>query len=119
MAREYSITIDGAQVHNQGELVDVIKKLNVTMTGTESGCSFSLPFIVDLGPATVETFSLFEELTKEQLVEWVWEQEETVDRYKAHIDLVLTREVEKASLTSKPLPWVPVEVVPPTSASAP
>lgn len=115
MAIEYSITIDSARVHTQGDLTDVVKQLEVTMVGTESGSSFSLPFTVDLGPADEEQFSPFGSLTQEQMVEWVWAQEETVNRYKAHIELIVNREVEKAQLVQKPLPWMPT----PPSGSLP
>lgn len=108
MAIEYNIIINGARVHTQGDLTDVVKQLEVTMTGTESGSLFSLPFTVDLGPADEEQFSPFGSLTQEQMVEWVWEQTETVNRYKAHIELIVNREVEKAQLVQKPLPWMPI-----------
>lgn len=107
MAIEYSIAIDIARVHTQGDLTDVVKQLQVTMTGTESGSSFSLPFTVDLGPADEGQFSPFESLTQEQMVEWVWAQTETASRYKAHIELIVNREVEKEQLVQKPLPWMP------------
>lgn len=112
MAITYTIKIHGARVHTQGELADVVKEVDAQMTGTDGEASFSLPFQIQLPEADAETFTAFASLTEAQLVEWVEAQTEKLESIKAHIALVVEKEVEKLALTHKPLPWAPAESAP-------
>lgn len=106
MAITYTTTITGARVASQDDLENVIKEVDATIKGVDGTCSFELPTTVKFGPADPEEFTDFEELTEEQLVEWV-EAQESIEPIKAHIAYVLEKEVAKAALEQKPLPWAP------------
>lgn len=107
MAIEYTLKINAVRVHNVGELQNVVKEVDVTMTGTDSGCSFELPFSVKVGDPAPENFVDFSQLTPAEVEAWVWSEEDQLSPYKAHIAYVVAKEVEKAALEQKPLPWAP------------
>jgi hypothetical protein len=50
-------------------------------------------------------------LTEDAMIAWV-SSLESLDATKAHIALVVAKELEKAALTSKTLPWAPVVEAP-------
>jgi len=112
MAITYEIKINGVRVTTQDELQDVVKEVDATLTGTEAGCNFSLPFSAPLASAAAGSFTAFDELTEAQLVSWVEVMDEKLDPIKAHIAYVLEKEVAKAALTFKGLPWAPAPADP-------
>jgi hypothetical protein len=107
MAIVYTISVNGLRVVSEDGLTDVVKEVDVQMTGTDSGSSFALPFTVPLGPADPDNFTAFGTLTEAELVSWVEAQTDVLTPYKAHIAMVVEKEVAKAALTAKPLPWAP------------
>ena len=106
MAIVYSYKINAARVVAQDGLTDVVKEIEVTVTGTDGAAKFDLPVVVKLGAADPESFTAFSSLTEEQLVSWV-ENDTSLDGTKAHIAFVVAKEVEKLALEKKPLPWAP------------
>lgn len=117
MAITYTTKINGARVASQDELENVIQEVDVTIKGEDGTCTFELPTTVKFGPADPDDFTDFNALTEEQLVAWV-EAQESIEPVKAHIALVLEREVAKAALEQKPLPWAPepAPIAPPTES---
>lgn len=107
MAIEYSITLHNARVHSQDELIDVVKELDVSLIATDGQSTISVPFMVELEPANPENFSTFDKLTEEEMISWVWAQTDVIERNKAHVELILNKEIEKGKLVSKDLPWKP------------
>lgn len=119
MAIVYSYKINAARVVAQDGLTDVVKEVEVTVTGTDGAAKFDLPTTVKLGAADPENFTGFSSLTEEQLILWI-ENDPSLDGVKAHIAFVVAKEVEKLASESKPLPWAPVPdpaapVTPPTA----
>lgn len=108
----FNIKIDAIRVTNIGDLTNVIKKVEWTMNGTEEGQTFSLPQVTDLGDPDPENFVQFAELTEENVVAWIESTETRLPSIKAHIQMVLDKEVQKAALETKPLPWAPVVETP-------
>ena len=90
-----------------GNLTDVIRKVEFTVKGTEQGQSFELPQVVDLSEPQAEGFKPLAQVTEADVVAWVEQNFADMERVKSHIQLVLDREVAKAALESKPLPWAP------------
>lgn len=117
MAVAYTIAINDVRVHIQNDIPDVVKEVDVNMTGTENGCSFSLPFTVTMPPADPNSFTPFANLTEAQVVEWVESQTVSIEPYKRHIALVLEKMVEQSLLEKKTPPWAPP--APPTPTPAP
>lgn len=114
MAIVYTTKVDAVRVTTQGSLTDVVKEIDYTMTGAESGCTFALPGTKKLGAADEDAFTAYEDLTEAQLVDWVESDEAALEPVKGHIAYVLAKEVEKAALEQKPLPWAPEPPVSPT-----
>lgn len=106
MAITYTTTINNARVSSQDELENVIKEVDVTIKGQDGTCTFELPTTVKFGPADPDDFTDFDDLTEAELIAWV-EAQESIEPVKAHIALVLEKEVAKAALAQKPLPWQP------------
>jgi hypothetical protein len=125
MAIVYSYKINAARVVAQDGLTDVIKEVEVTVTGTDGAAKFDLPTTVKLGAADPSSFTAFGDLTEEQILAWLDAPPipgvpTTLEGIKAHIAFVVAKEVEKLAMEQKPLPWAPVPdpaapVTPPTA----
>ena len=117
MAITYTYKVNGARVASENGLTDVVKEMDMTVTGTEGTATFSLPTTVKLDAPEAETFVAFSSLTEDAMIAWV-SSLESLDATKAHIALVVEKEAEKAALTSKSLPWVPEPVTPEATPAA-
>lgn len=110
MATLYTTTITGCRVTSQGDLSDVVREVNCIITGTDSvstQCTFQLPIMVSFGPADPASFTPFEDITEEEMVDWVNAQTEQLAPVYAQIDWVVQKEVALAALEPMPLPWSP------------
>jgi len=119
MALVYSYKINAARVGSQDSLTNVVKGVEVTVTGTDGAAEFDLPVVVKLADADADSFTLFALLTEDQIVGWV-ENDPSLDGTKAHIALVVEKEKAKLALENKPLPWAPAPEgapVPPANAA--
>ena len=117
MAIVYSYKINAARVVAQDGLTDVVKEVEVTVTGTDGAAKFDLPTTVTLGAADPGSFTAFGDLTEEQIVAWLDipsapGMPTTLEGVKAHIAFVVAKEVEKLAYESKPLPWAPAPETP-------
>ena len=100
----YSTTINGVRVKTESGMTDVVKEVDISLTGVDGTCEFTLPVTVKMPAADPESFTAFGDLTEAQIVSWVEAQDDVLQPRKAHIAIVLEREVEKAAAQSKPLP---------------
>jgi hypothetical protein len=117
MAISYSYKINAARVAAQDGLADVVKEVEVTVTGTDGAAKFDLPVVVKLGAADPGSFTEFSSLTEAQIIGWV-ENDPSLDGTKAHIAFVVAKEVEKLASELKPLPWAPAPEAPVAPADA-
>ena len=117
MAVVYSTKINGVRVKTEGGMVDVVKEVDINLTGVDGTCEFTLPVTVKMPAADPESFTAFGDLTEAQIVSWVEAQEDMLQPRKEHIAILLEREVEKAAAHSKPLPWS--QEPPPVDAGVP
>lgn len=115
MAISYTYKINAARVVAQEGLADVVKEVEVTVTGTDGDAKFELPVSVKLPDADPQTFTAFSELTEEQIVSWISE-DPSLYGTKAHIAFVVAKEVERLAMQSKPLPWAPAPAEVPAPA---
>lgn len=103
---DYTITIDGIRTATVGELTNVIKQADWTLTGTLEGESFSLPQKTEMGEADPENFIALEDITDPAIVAgWIEAAEPNIDAIKAHIQIVLERMVAEAATDSVAMPW--------------
>lgn len=107
MAITYSYKVNSIRVVTQGELNDVVKQIELNVTGVDGEARFELPATLKLDAADEENFVEFDDLTEEQIISWV-EDSDLLVPTKAHIAYVVEKEVEKLATQSKPLPWQPV-----------
>lgn len=107
MAIVYTIKVNSVRVANEGGLTDIVKEVDVTITGADSGCEFALPVTIKLTAPEAAAFTPFAEVTEAQVVGWVEAQDERLQPIKDHIALVLPPMVAKKELADKPLPWAP------------
>jgi len=103
----FEIKVNGIRTGTVGDLTNVIKKVDWTLKGTEGGQSFELPQTTDLGDPEAESFVPLAQVNEANVIAWIEATETRMPGIKAHIQLVLDREVAKAALESKPLPWAP------------
>lgn len=111
MALIYSYKINGARVTSEDGLADVVKEVEVTVTGTDGAAMFELPVVVKLGAPDAQSFTAFASLTKDKMINWI-ESSQTLEDTKAHIAFVVAKEKEKLAFESKPLPWSPALELP-------
>lgn len=112
MAATYTIKITAVRVTTEAALVDVVKAIEYTVTGTDSGCTFTLHNTLQFTGADPEDFTPYADLTEPQMVSWIEQDATALEPIKAHIAYVLEKEVAKAALESKPLPWAPAPEAP-------
>ena len=104
MAVSYSYAINTVRVLTQGDLVDVVKEIDVNVWGADGDLQFHLPVTVRLPDADPQTFTSFSSLTLEQVTAWIDASASTVHA-KSHIAAVLSRMAEEAAMQTKPIPW--------------
>ena len=107
MSAEFQIKITGLQTATVGELTNVIKRVDFTVTGTEEGHSFELPQSVDMNEPDATSFIQLADLTEANVAAFVEGAFLNMPGVKAHIQYVLDKEVAKGRLTAAPLPWAP------------
>jgi hypothetical protein len=76
MGIEYTTKVNGVRVANEDGLTDVVKEVDVTITGTDSGCEFALPVTIKLTAPEAAAFTPFADVTETQVVGWVEAQDE-------------------------------------------
>lgn len=113
----FTISVNSIRTGTVGSLTDVIKTVEWTLTGTESGQSFALPQTTDLSEPDAASFKPFAQVVEADVCAWIEAAETRMPGIKAHIQYVLDKEVAAAALEAKPLPWVPTPE--PTPAPAP
>lgn len=115
---EFTYKIYGARTATVGNLQNVVKQVEWELTGNKDGQSFSLPQTTTLPDPNGQAFVPFENLTQTAVVNWLEASEPRLISIKAHIQNVLDRMVEKASLAETRLPWMP-EPEAPSAAPSP
>lgn len=104
MAVSYSYAINTVRVVTQGELVDVVKEIDVNVWGKDGNVEFHLPVTVRLSDADPQAFTSFPFLTLEQATAWI-DADAGTEHAKSHIAAVLARMAEEAAMQAKPIPW--------------
>lgn len=109
---DFTIKITGLRTATIGGIADAIKQVEWTMIGTESGQTFELPQSTTVPDPQSDGFVPPQNLTEAQVIAWIEAHEPRIAGIKAHIQLVLDREVAKAALTTATMPWAPVAETP-------
>lgn len=105
---QFEIRINNIRTADIGELTNVVKQVDWTMVGTKEGQTFSLPQTTELSDPDGHPFIPLSQLTEADVINWVESTDARIPNIKAHIELVLNREVAKSSLKTAELPWVTI-----------
>lgn len=107
MTATFEIIINSIRTGEVAGLNGVIKQVDFTVQGTESGQVFELPQTVELVDPTPETYIQLANVTEADVKNWVVENFSNMPAVEAHIQYVLDREIAKAAYNPAPLPWAP------------
>jgi hypothetical protein len=102
----YSYKVDSVRTATVGGLQNVVKQVNYTATGTDSGQSFSLPGKVVLDDPDPQSFISFQNLTEPQVIAWIEQSPENLG-VKNHIQLVVDKMIQEATYQETDMPWAP------------
>lgn len=108
----FTIKINGLRTATVNGLENVVKQVDWTLVGEESGQKFELPQTTTLGDPAAEGFVPLADLTETGVAAWIEATETRLPGIKAHIQFVLDKEVAKSALTNAAMPWAPVVETP-------
>lgn len=116
----FTIKINGLRTATVNGLENTVKQVDWTLIGEESEQKFELPQTTNLGDPAAEGFVPLANLTETAVAAWIEATETRLPGIKAHIQMVLDKQVAKSALTNAPMPWAPVveEPAAPTSPAA-
>jgi hypothetical protein len=107
----FTIKVTGLRTATVGDKTDVVKQVDWTLVGTESGQTFELPQTTQLPDPNGQPFIPLTELTEAEVVQWIEANDERIPGIKAHIQYVIDKEVAKSTLAPAAMPWAPAPEV--------
>lgn len=108
----FTYKVNGIRTATVGDRTNVVKQVDWTLKGTEAGQTFELPQTTALADPNGQAFIELANLTEADVVAWIEATETRLPGIKAHIQLVLDKEVAKTALAATPMPWAPVPETP-------
>ena len=101
----FTINITSIKKTTVNGIENVVKQVDWTMVGSAEGQQFDLPQTTVLGDPDTENFIKLDAVTPEAVIGWIESTDTRLDAIKAHIQIVLDRQVASAALTTTHLPW--------------
>jgi hypothetical protein len=109
---DFTIKVTGLRTQTINGIENAVKQVEWTLSGSEAGQVFELPQTTTVPDPQAEGFVPLQDLTEAEVASWIEAHEPRMAGIKAHIQLVLDREVARAALASTPMPWAPVAETP-------
>ena len=107
----FTINIQEIKTTVLDNMPDVVKFITWSMEYKKNSITDSAgPYTTELPAPTIENFTQFSDLSKDQVISWIESTDERVPGIKAYLKQRVDQELEKALLTSKLPPWAPVVV---------
>ena len=103
----FTINITGIKITTVNGVDNAVKQVDWTMVGSAEGQQFDLPQTTILGDPDTDNFITLDALTPEVVANWIETTDTRIDAIKAHIQIVLDRQIASAALTTTHLPWTP------------
>lgn len=103
----FTINVTGIKIATVNGIENAVKQVDWTMVGAVDSHQFDLPQTTVLGDPDTENFIALDALTPEVVIAWIETTDTRLDAIKAHIQLVLDKQVASAALTTTHLPWAP------------
>lgn len=113
---DFTIKVTGLRTATINGIENAVKQVEWTMVGTEASQTFELPQSTTVPDPQLEGFVPLQSLTEAEVTSWIEAHETRIPGIKAHIQLVLDREVAKAALATATMPWAPVAPAEPIPA---
>lgn len=111
MATTFNVRITAARTRNEGNLTDILTRVEWVLSADVDGSVFELPGKTIMGPVDPQNFTPYSQLTQQQVIDWVNAIEDVptgqFPGMKAHTEMIATRMADEAALTSSTLPWAP------------
>jgi hypothetical protein len=109
MSAVLTIKIRAIRTTTVGSHANVVKQVEWTMIGEQSGQRFELPQTTTLADPDGQPFIELTNLTEANVINWIETADaERVTGIKAHIQYVLDKLVAESALTVTAMPWAPV-----------
>ena len=108
MSATFTTKINAIRTGTVGELTNVIKRVDFTLSGTQDGQTFELPRSVEIGDPDPANFIPLTDVSEANVASWVEANHEfMITDTRNHIQMVLNDMVAKAGYTDTPMPWAP------------
>ncbi|CAB5220102.1 hypothetical protein UFOVP232_48 [uncultured Caudovirales phage] len=107
MPATFTIKVNAIRTATVAGREGVVKQVDWTMIGEEAGQKFELPQTTTLADPDGQPFIELANLTEPEVAAWVEATEPNLVGIKTHIQIVLDKEVAKATLAATPMPWAP------------
>lgn len=104
----FTIKVNGIRTTTVDGMQNVVKQVDWTMIGEESGQRFELPQTTILVDPVIDSFVPLTQVTEQTVISWIEANETRIPAIKAHIQIVLDKQVAESTLVSAPMPWAPV-----------
>jgi hypothetical protein len=108
---DFTVKVTGLRTTTLGKQTNVVKEVEWVMIGKEKGQTFELPQTTQLPDPTSKLFIPITSLTETEVQTWIENTDTRILGIKAHIQLVLDKEVAKANLEVTKMPWAVEEPV--------
>jgi hypothetical protein len=116
----FTIKVNAIRTATVANRANVVKQVEWTLVGEESGQKFELPQTTALADPDGQPFIELANLTEADVVAWIEATDTRIPGIKAHIQFVLDKEVAKTALAATPMPWAPApEATPEPAPTAP
>lgn len=104
----YTTSITGLRTRAEGDLTDVVRVVDFTVSGADGDARFEIRSSAELrNPVDPETFVPMTDLTEEQVVGWL-DQAGVLVGIKENVRYQIEYQQAQAQLSPKPLPWLPL-----------
>jgi hypothetical protein len=106
MANSYTWNVNNLMVEDQGDLSQVVVLASFVIQGTDGTHTGQVNYSVNLLPANPSDFTPFNQITKEEAIQWVQESLGTdrVTAMQAEVDAQIAQAAVPVP-QSAPLPW--------------
>lgn len=110
----YNTRVTGLRVRNEGDLSDVVRVVDFTITGVDGEVRYDIASSHEFrGEVASEGFKPMESLTEDEVVGWLESDPSILAGIKGNIEYFVNQKKAEMSLVHKPAPWLPPVPMPP------
>lgn len=114
MSITYNIRVTGLRVRNEGDLANVVRVVDFTITGVDGDVRYDIASSHEFrGEVGSEGFTPMENLTEAEVLGWLTADPNILAGIRGNIEYFINQKKAEMSLVSKPAPWLPPVPMPP------